>query len=128
MDPVSLIVMALAAGVSSGLKDTAAEAVKDAYAGLKSLLNRKFGDGPLTQLILDEHEKAPDVWEKPLEQEIQKSGAADDEAIVRAAQKVMAAADPQGATAGKYNVTISGGKGIVVGDNAVVTMTFSDGE
>ena len=37
-------------------------------------------------------------------------------------------ADPAGARAGKYDVRITGGKGIVVGDAANVTMTFNDGD
>lgn len=128
MDPVSLIVAALAAGASTALKDTAGEAIKDAYAGLRSLLKRKLGDKQAAQVALDKHEEAPEVWEKPLEAEIKEAGVADDEEVVRAAQEVMKLADPEGAEAGKYNVTISGGKGIVVGDHAHVEMTFENGD
>jgi hypothetical protein len=53
---------------------------------------------------------------------------ADDEAVVRAAQQLLALVDPNGARTGKYNVTISGGKGIVVGDYAHAEMTFNDGD
>ena len=126
MDPISLIVAALAAGVSTSLKDTAGEAIKDAYAGLKALLKRKAGDQQLAQSVLDKHEQAPEVWQKPLEHELRDAGAGDDEQIVRAAQKLLELADPDGARAGKYNVTITGGKGIVVGDRATVTMNFDD--
>ena len=42
MDPVSLIVAALAAGASAGLKDTVAGAVKDAYAAVKRLLSQRY--------------------------------------------------------------------------------------
>jgi len=128
MDPVSLIVAALAAGASTAFKDTAAEAVKDAYNGLKSLLKRKLGDNPAAQVALDKHEGSPEVWEKPLEEEIKQSGVADDEDVVRTAQKLMELVDPDGARAGKYNVNISGGKGIVVGDHARVEMTFENGD
>jgi hypothetical protein len=38
MDPVSLVVTAVVLGASAGLKDAAAQVVKDAYAGLKTLL------------------------------------------------------------------------------------------
>jgi hypothetical protein len=38
MDPVTLIVTALAAGAASALQDGTAEAVKGAYARLKGLL------------------------------------------------------------------------------------------
>ena len=34
--------------------------------------------------------------------------------------------DPDGARAGRYDVRISGGKGIVVGDQATVTMNFDE--
>ena len=128
MDPVSLIVAALAAGASTALKDTAGEAVKDAYNGLKSLLKRKLGDKQAAQVAVDKHEEAPEVWEKPLEDELKKSGVADDEEVVKSAQQLMALVDPAGAQSGKYNVTISGGKGIVVGDHAHVEMTFENGD
>jgi hypothetical protein len=128
MDPVSLIVAALAAGASAAVRDTAGEAVKDAYAGLKSLLKRKLGDKPLAQEVIDKHEETPEVWEKPLQDELGKAGVAEDEEVVRAAQELLARVDPAGAASGKYNVTISGGKGIVVGDHAKVEMTFENGD
>lgn len=40
MDPVSLVVTALAAGAAIGLKDTASAAVTDAYENLKVLVKR----------------------------------------------------------------------------------------
>jgi hypothetical protein len=128
MDPVSLIVAALATGASAALKDTAGQAVKDAYGGLKSLLKRKVADEPLAPEVIDKHAAEPEVWEKPLQAELARSGAADDEEIVRSAQQLLALVDPVGAQAGKYDVTISGGKGIVVGDHARVEMTFENGD
>jgi hypothetical protein len=108
MDPVSLIVAALAASASAALKDTAGEAVKDAYAGLKSLLKRKLGDKQAAQVAIDKHEEAPEVWEKPLESEIRESRVADDEEVVKAAQRVMKLTDPEGSQASKFNVVIFG--------------------
>jgi hypothetical protein len=128
MDPVSLIVAALAAGASAALKDTAGQAVQDAYGGLKSLLKRRLGEKRRTEDVVDRHEEAPDVWEKPLHDELAKAGLADDEEVIRAAQELLARVDPAGARGGKYKVTISGGKGIVVGDHARVDMTFEDGD
>jgi hypothetical protein len=126
MDPVSLIVAALAAGASAALKDTAGQAVKDAYGGLKALLRRKLGDAPLTQQVIEKHAAAPDVWEKPLQEELASTDVAEDEDVIRAAQALLARVDPEGARGGKYNVTITGGKGIVVGDRARVEMNFDD--
>jgi hypothetical protein len=102
VDPVSLIVAALAAGASAALKDTAGEAVKDAYAGLKSLLKRKLGDKQAAQVAIEKHEEAPEVSEKPLEAEMRESGVADDEEVVKAAQRVMKLTDPECSQAGKY--------------------------
>jgi hypothetical protein len=128
MDPVSVIIAALTVGASSALKDTAASAIKDAYAGLKALIKRRLGDRPLAQDVIDKHEESPDVWEKPLEDELNKAGVADDVEIVKAAQVLLAQVDPDGTARGKYSVTISGGKGIVVGDHATVHQTFDDGD
>lgn len=44
MDPVTLVVSAVAVGAAAGVTDTAAQAVKDAYAGLKRLLGRRGVD------------------------------------------------------------------------------------
>ena len=46
MDPVTLIVTALAAGAASALQDGAAAAVKDAYARLKALVKKRFAGRP----------------------------------------------------------------------------------
>jgi hypothetical protein len=46
MDPLSLLIGALATGAQAALKDTASNAIKDAYSGLKTLIVRKFGKKP----------------------------------------------------------------------------------
>ena len=45
MDPITLIVTALAAGAASGAAEAASAAVKDAYAGLKALVARGWAVG-----------------------------------------------------------------------------------
>ena len=42
MDPVTLIVIALALGAAAGLKSTAEQVVKDAYSGLKHLIIERY--------------------------------------------------------------------------------------
>ncbi len=44
MDPVTLVVSAVALGAAAGVKDTAAQVVKDAYAALKRLLGNRGVD------------------------------------------------------------------------------------
>ena len=42
MDPISIIVSALASGAAAGLKPTAEKIITDAYAGLKGMIQRKY--------------------------------------------------------------------------------------
>jgi hypothetical protein len=44
MDPVTVIVSALALGAAAGLKDTASAVVQDAYGAVKALLVRHYAD------------------------------------------------------------------------------------
>ena len=108
MDPVTLIVAALLAGAAAGLKDTASSAVTDAYNGLKGLVQRKLGGRPVAELALARHEQDPQVWDKPLVQELTAAGAGDDPALVAAAQALMQLVDAAGSAAGKYQVSASG--------------------
>jgi len=128
MDPISLIIAALAAGAIAGVKDTAGQAVKDAYAGLKALVHRRFAGNRDAEAALDQSEQQPGPGQAQLAEHLRAAGAADDEELIRAAQALLRQADPAGARAGKYDVRITGGKGIVVGDSANVTMTFNDGD
>jgi hypothetical protein len=126
MDPISIIVAAVAVGAIAGVKDTAGQVVKDAYAGLKALLYRRFAGNREAEAALDRSEHLIGADQAQLAQHLRAAGAADDPELVTAAQAVLRRADPAGARAGKYDVRITGGKGIVVGDEANVTMTFND--
>jgi hypothetical protein len=128
MDPISLIIAALAAGAIAGVKDTASQAVTDAYTGLKSLLRRRFAGNQQAEAALDQAERQPGSDQAPLAEHLRAAGADSDEELIRTARALLEQADPAGASAGKYNVRITGGKGIVVGDAANVTMTFNDGD
>lgn len=55
MDPITMIVSAIALGAAAGLKPTAEQAVKDAYAGLKALIQLKYANVSLAPL-----EEAPE--------------------------------------------------------------------
>lgn len=126
MDPVSMVLAGLAAGATAAAQDTASQAVKDAYAGLRALLKKRFEKKPQAEMALAEYEKDPDTWQKPLQKSLVEAGADRDEAIVRQAQQVLKLVNPQQASQGKYNVQIGEGKGIVIGDNPQVTQTFGE--
>lgn len=125
MDPVTLILTALGAGAALGVKDTASQAVKDAYSSLKALVRGRLagrGDG---ELVLARYEESPDTWGAPLSRELTATGAGDDACLVAAAQALMTLADAAGSEAGKYAVQVHGGQGVQVGDHNTQHNTFS---
>jgi hypothetical protein len=127
MDPVTLIVTALAAGAASALQDGASAAVKDAYTRLKALLTRRFAGRPSAELVLAEHQAAPQTWEKPLAAELSAAGAEGDADLVAAAHALMSLVDEAGSRAGKYVVTVRDSQGVQVGDHSTQTNIFRPG-
>jgi len=125
VDPISLIVGALAAGAATGLTDTASTALKDAYAGLRELVRRRFAARQAAQTALVEHEKAPEVWRAPLAAELEATGAGDDQQIIEAAQHVLALVDQSGTPVSKYRVDLRGSQGVQVGDANTQSNTFT---
>jgi hypothetical protein len=111
MSNVELIVAALSAGATTGVTNTATAAVQDAYAGLKSLL-RPWVRGE-ARVALDADETEESVWQARLGDELEASGAADDEQVRVAAERLLAAADP--AKAATYNITVGSSSGVVGG-------------
>lgn len=125
MDPVTLIIMALASGAAAGLNAASSSAIKDAYSGLKSLLKHKFAGKPEAELALEKHEEKPEIWEQPLRDELKQAGADRDEEILRAAQGVLRIVHPEQASQGRFNVQITGpAQGNVFGDHANVRQSF----
>ena len=128
MEPITLIVAALAAGASAGvidaLKDNAKEAAKAAYAKLRGLAQKRIAGQPDGDLALERHETAPQKWEAVLTGELTAAGAANDAELVAAAKALMELIDQVGAKSGKYNVTIKDAKGVQVGEGNVQVNRF----
>jgi len=124
MDPITLIVTALAAGAASALQDGASAAVKDAYARLKALVSKRFADRPKGELVLAEHETAPQTWQAPLAAELSVVGAEGDADLAAAAQALMSLVDEAGARSGKYVVAVRDSQGVQVGDHNRQTNIF----
>lgn len=84
MDPITLIVTAVALGAAAGLKPTVEQAVKDAYDGLKALIQRKYA-----QIDLAPVEKKPDsaAKQESLKEDLMETDAAADPEV---AEKVAA--------------------------------------
>ncbi len=119
MEPVSLIVLALAAGAGAGLKDTASQAVTDAYGALRSLARRRLHGQRDGELVLDRHETSPDAWAGPLAQALAGAGAGGDADLIAAARALLGLTDPAGSRQGRYQVLVTGSQGVMVGDHNV---------
>ena len=95
MDPLSLILGALAAGAATATTAVADEAVKDTYKGLKILVQRKFAGKPDAELVLAKHEDKPEIWKEPLKAELVEVAADRDDEIIKAAEKLMTVVNEQ---------------------------------
>jgi hypothetical protein len=128
MDPITLIVTALATGASAGaleaLKDDVKDAVRAAYTKLRGLAKKRVAGRPDGELALERHETAPQKWESLLTGELTEAGAADDADLVSAAKALMELVDDAGTRVGKYNVTIKSSKGVQVGDGNIQVNRF----
>jgi hypothetical protein len=128
MEPITLIMAALAAGASAGaldaLKDDVKDAAKAVYGKLHDLLRRRFRGNASAELILAEYQADPATYEAPLAKKLAEAGAADDADLVAAAKALMDLVDQAGARAGKYNVKIDNSEGVYVGDSGIQINRF----
>jgi hypothetical protein len=127
MEPVSLLLAALAAGVGAGVQDVAGSAVRDAYAKLREVLRRRFAGRPAAEEVLAEHEKDPKAYEPLLRKYLAETGADRDAEVLELAERVLALADSAGSAAGKYRVDAAHAQGVQVGDRNEQINTFGAG-
>lgn len=123
MEPVSLILTALAAGASAGavdsLKDTVKDKSKAAYARLHDLARQRVAVRPYGEPALAGYESAPQKWVGLLRAELTEAGAGSDTELIAAAKALMKLVNESGAKSHKYNVTVRDSKGVQVGDGNV---------
>lgn len=112
MDPITLIITALAVGAALSLKEASNSAVKDAYAELRTLARRRLAERPRGELILVEYEQVPEDWEAPLTSELTAAGANNDAELLAAAQTLMGLVDEEGRRAGKYTIVLGHSHGM----------------
>jgi hypothetical protein len=116
VDPVSLVLNALASGAARGVADSASDAVGAAYGRLKRLIADRFAGNKSAEVALSEHAADPDTWQAPLAKALAATGASADDSVLAAAQQLMELLDAAGARAGKYDVDLRGGQGVQVGE------------
>lgn len=101
MDPITLIVTALATGAVAGLKPTAEKVVKDAYEGLKKIIVDKYERSKKTVPVL-ESDPASETGKAVVRESLEKEHAEEDEALLQQAQAVLQAIkahEPEAASA-----------------------------
>ncbi|MFE5082830.1 hypothetical protein [Streptomyces mirabilis] len=86
VDPVTLIVSAVALGAAAGLQESAATAVKDAYAALKRLIGDRYQDVDVTPV---EKRPASEAKRGSLEEDLVAAGAGADTELMAAARRVI---------------------------------------
>lgn len=82
MEPLSLIVSALAAGAAAGLQPTAEKAVKDAYAAVKNLIKAKY---PAVDIETIEEEPGLEAKRAHLTKDFERAGAVGDRELLERA-------------------------------------------
>ncbi|MCX5042467.1 hypothetical protein OG921_04675 [Aldersonia sp. NBC_00410] len=121
MEPVSLVIAALAAGATTGITNVAGTAITEAYNALKKLIGGKLAEKGKDPAVVNE--KDPEKLKVDLGGEL--TDADIDDTIRVVATELLKNADPAGSQAGKYVVTVENSKGTVVGDHATITQTFN---
>lgn len=125
MDPITLIVTALAAGAALGTQDTVSAMVRDAYAGRKQLVRKRLGCRPGAEFILAKHGEAPETWHAPLVAQLAETGADGDRDLIAAAQAVLDLVGTTDGRTGRYIVGVRGAHGVQVGDHNRQDNVFS---
>ena len=117
MDPVSLILEALAAGAVAAVKETAGNAIKDGYAALKAAIKNAWtGSDDSAEVLLNEYENDPEIYQTPIETKLRQQGLDKNDEIIAKADALMKQVDPEGHAAGKYVLTIANSGNLQVGD------------
>lgn len=124
MDPISVIMAAVAVGASKGVGEAASQAVQDSYAALKSVLARRLSGDVSRELTLEKYQEDQQTWEAPFAKALRESAAADDPEVVSLAQRLLALLDAAGTEGGKYVVDSTGSRGVQIGERNEQTNHF----
>jgi RIP homotypic interaction motif len=116
MDPVTLIVTALAAGAAAALQDETKSTVKTGYTRVRELVKKLFTHPDNAEYLIDKHAEDPEIWGRPLAKELEQAGAARDPYLITAAQELMILLDARGSEDGRYIVSVQNSQGVQIGD------------
>ena len=127
MDPVTLVVTALATGLITGVGEAAKTVVKDMYESLKARLIQKTEQNENARAALTAVEKSPESTARQdvLKEELAKLELEKDAELIQLAKSILEQLDPKGVQAGKYNIIIHNAQGAIIGDANEVKQTFN---
>lgn len=86
MDPVTIVVAAIALGAQEGIRDTVASVVKDTYAGLKRLISDRYKGIDPTAV---ENKPSSEAKRASLEEDLKDAGAESDGELLAAAKALI---------------------------------------
>lgn len=85
MDPIMLVLSALATGVAEG---AAGGVASDVYNSLRALIQKKFAGRPAAEMVLGEYQKDPQTYSEPLKKSLLEAGVDKDEEILALLQQI----------------------------------------
>lgn len=122
MEPIlTTILAALVAGAAAGSKDVAGKVVKDAYAGLKGLILRRFRGKSEVEDALEKVEKDAESEARRafLKEELEKAGVEKDEEVLQRANALTDLLKEHGLFGPSYQAMLKGDGAIAQGPGAV---------
>jgi hypothetical protein len=122
MDPITLIVTALATGAVAAAKEVGGEAVRTAYNGLKALIVKKFGTKASVENAVAQIEQKPDSENRKgvLKEELETAGADKDEELLTQVRSFLTLLEKNGVQTGvSFTATNTGPGAIAQGQGAV---------
>jgi MoxR-like ATPase len=125
MEPVSLILAALATGAATGVTDTAKDSVVSAWRSLRDMVTARLAPADGESLV-DRYGQEPDTWKARLHAELLAAKVDADQDVVAMARAVLDHA--AGRAEPKYRTEFHGQVGTaVVGDRSSVNITVHPG-
>ena len=125
MTGVELIVAALVAGATAGVTDTASDAVRDCYDGLKTPIARRLRSRKKAREALEAGEADPEKLKARISEDLAACGASSDEVILAVARRLLELRAGVATAAGPSTVYVEDNRGAAGTFNAPVAGTMS---
>jgi hypothetical protein len=109
MEPITMIMAVLAPVATEGARQVAEAVAPDFYNALKALIQKRLAGQPAAEMVLEEYEKDPQTYGKPLEKILVEAGVEKDEELLALLEQIKA----QTPAAASVTTIGQGAKGII---------------